>query len=205
MTSGLTTKSLFLLDVLFFVMRSPLFLWIACTFHKNCESLICPRETSMEIIQVSFHNTTFTLLAVFKAHLPVLSWRNWWQRGQADLRVGQQVIFSAQICCSAHCFIIRTGERCTNVLVTAHIDYIPSLKQRDGECRNPSLLFLDSPLVANWSAKKSKPQQKNPTYKIQEGSKCQEILQELLARQHAAEVTSFSNLLITWIRFQGKE
>lgn len=165
MTSGLTTKSLFSLEVLFFVMRSPLFLWIACTFHKNCESLICPREMSMEIIQVSFHNTTFTLLAVFKAHLPVLPWRNWWQTGQADLRVGQQVIFSAQICCSAHCFIIRTGERRTNVLVTAHIDYIPSLKQRDGECRNPSLLFLDSLLVANWSAKIPNHNKKTPHIK----------------------------------------
>lgn len=205
MTSGLTAKWLFLLDVLFFIRRSPLFLWIAGTFHKNCESLICPREMSMEIIQVSFHNTTFTLLAVFKAHLPVLSWRNWWQTGQADLRVGQQVIFSAQICCSAHCFIIRTGERCTNVLVAAHINYIPSLKQRDSECRNPSLLFLDSLRVANWSAKKTQTTTKKPTYKIQEGSKCQEILQELLARQRAAEVTSFSNLLITWIHFQGKE
>lgn len=51
---------------------------------------------------------------------------------------------------------------------------------------------------------KKKKFKKKTTYKIQVGPKCQEILQELLVRQHATEVTSFPNLLITLICFQGR-
>jgi len=42
---------------------------------------------------------------------------------------------------------------------------------------------------------------KKIAHKIQADPKCQETLQELLARQRAAEVTSFSNLLITLLHF----